>query len=126
MPETPKHSLWMAIAERVVSFLFVFAVAFIWVGSTRQKVNQKVGTLETEVQLLKEQAKERDKHITTMDLDGSVATKNFIINYNQEQAKQYDMLKRLSEQVSHLETMNWRLDRLEREERKNNGKTNAP
>jgi hypothetical protein len=114
MPETPKHSLWMGIAERVVSFAAVFAVAFMWVGSARTKVNQKVTTLEIEMAELKAERKEQGEKITHMDLDGSVATKNFITNYNQEQAKQYEMLKRLSEQVSHLETMNWRLDRIER------------
>jgi hypothetical protein len=114
MPETPKHSLWMGIAERVVSFAAVFAVAFMWVGSARTKVNQKVTTLELEMAELKAERKEQADKITHMDLDGSVATKNFITNYNAEQAKQYDMLKRLSEQVSHLETMNWRLDRVER------------
>jgi hypothetical protein len=67
-----------------------------------------------EVGELKAERKEQADKITRMDLDGSVATKNFITNYNAEQAKQYDMLKHLSEQVSHLETMTWRLERLER------------
>jgi hypothetical protein len=53
-------------------------------------------------------------------LDGSVATKNFITNYTKEQAQQYEMFKHLQEQVSHLETMNWRIERLEREVKNHN------
>lgn len=115
MPEAlNKHSVLLGIAERVVSFLAVFAVAFIWVGSARTKVNQKVTTLEQEMADFKTEWKELNKHITTMDLDGSVATKNFITNYNKEQAQQYERLKHLEDQVGHLESLTWRLDRIER------------
>jgi hypothetical protein len=115
MPEElNKHSILLGIAERVVSFLAVFAVAFIWVGSARTKVNQKVTTLELEVAELKIEREKQGEKITHMDLDGSVATKNFITNYSKEQAQQYEMFKDLQGKVSHLETMQWRLERLER------------
>jgi hypothetical protein len=49
-----------------------------------------------------------------MDLEGSVATKNFITHYNKEQAQQYEQLKALQTEVKHLETMEWRLGKIER------------
>jgi flagellar basal body-associated protein FliL len=115
MPEeTKKRSIWIGIAERVVSFMVVFAIAFMWVGSTRQKVQQKVLTLETEMAAWKTEWKEASKHITKMDLEGSVATKNFIANYDKKQSGQDEELKKLREEVNHLELMKAQIDRLER------------
>lgn len=115
MPEeTHKRSIWLGIAERIVSFLAVFAIAFMWVGSTRQKVQQKVLTLEAEVATLKQEWKAELQHITKMDLEGSVATKNFIANYDKKQATQDDTIKELRKEVNHLELMKSQIDRLER------------
>jgi hypothetical protein len=115
MPEAAqRRSIWLGIAERVVSFLAVFAIAFMWVGSTRQKVQQKVLTLETEMAAWKAEWKEASKHITKMDLEGSVATKNFIANYDKKQTTQDEQLKNLQEEVNHLELMKAQIDRLER------------
>ena len=115
MPEeTHKRSIWLGIAERVVSFMAVFAIAFMWVGSTRQKVQQKVLTLEAEMAAWKAEWKEANKHITRMDLEGSVATKNFIANYDKKQATQDETIKELRTEVNHLELMKSQIDRLER------------
>lgn len=112
--ELQKRSVWMGIVERAVSFAVVFAVAFIWVGSTRQKVQQKVTTLENDMNAWKQEWKEASKHITAMDLEGSVATKNFIANYDRKQATQDATIKEIQTEVRHLEAMQWRLERLER------------
>ena len=115
MPEEiKKRSIWLGVAERVVSFLAVFAIAFMWVGSTRQKVQQKVLTLEADMTAWKAEWKEKDKYITKMDLEGSVATKNFIANYEKKQASQDATIKEIQGEVRHLELMKAQIDRLER------------
>ena len=41
--------------------------------------------------------KEKDKYITKMDLEGSVATKNFIHNYERKQASQDATVKEIQD-----------------------------
>ncbi len=48
-----------------------------------------------------------------MDLEGSVATKNFIRIYDTEEAKQDKQIEKLQDEVKHLETMKLRIERLE-------------
>jgi hypothetical protein len=110
MPEESKRSqLWMGIGIQLVSFVVWAIIAIFFLGGSRQKMV----TLGRDMDNWKVEWKERDKQITRMDLEGSVATKNFIHNYEKEQAKQYERLKHLEDQVGHLETMTLRIDRLE-------------
>jgi hypothetical protein len=83
-------------------------------GRKTAEGRQKVTTLETDMAAWKSEWKERDKYITKMDLEGSVATKNFIAAYEKEQAKQYGIMKELQTEVSHLDKVELRLDNLER------------
>ena len=99
----------MGIGIQLVSFVVWAIVAIFFLGGSRQKMV----TLGRDMENWKQEWKERDKQITRMDLEGSVATKNFIHQYDKEQAKQYDRLKHLEDQVGHLETMTLRIDRLE-------------
>lgn len=108
-----KRSLWTGVGIQLVSFIVWGIIAVFLLGGSRQKMVN----LGNDMAAWKVEWKERDKQITRMDLEGSVATKNFIENYNKEQAKQYERLKHLEEQVGHLETMEYRIERLEREEK---------
>jgi hypothetical protein len=110
MPEEHKRSqLWMGIGIQLVSFVVWAIVAIFLLGGSRQKMV----TLGRDMDQWKTEWKERDRQITRMDLEGSVATKNFILNYDKEQAKQYERLKHLEDQVGHLESMEMRINRLE-------------
>jgi hypothetical protein len=111
MPEDSKRSqLWMGIGIQLVSFVVWAIIAIFFLGGSRQKMV----TLGRDMDQWKQEWKERDKHITKMDLEGSVATKNFVTQYEKEQAKQYERLKHLEDEVSHLETMELKIDRLEK------------
>lgn len=111
--EERKHSLWMGIGEKVISFVVGVVVAAFLLGGARQRVN----TLGKEMDAWKIEWKEKDKHITAMDLEGSVATKNFVAQYNKEQAVQNTIIKELQSEVRHLETMDLRIKRLEEHDR---------
>jgi hypothetical protein len=63
---------------------------------------------------LQEERKAELKHITAMDLEGSVATKNFINQYEKDQTKQWEQLKYQQTEINHLELMKAQIDRLER------------
>jgi hypothetical protein len=114
-PNNRKH-LWMGVGEKVISFTIGVIVAAFFLGGARAKIQ----TLGRDMDNWKIEWKEREKQITRMDLEGSVATKNFINNYEKEQAQQYQRLKHLEEQVNHLESMNLRIERLEREMKNHN------
>jgi hypothetical protein len=101
--------MWASIGEKVISFVVGVIIAAFFLGGARQKV----ATLGKEMDAWKVEWKERNQQITRMDLEGSVATKNFITNYDKEQAKQYERIKHLEDQVSHLPTIELKIDRLE-------------
>jgi hypothetical protein len=110
-----KHNVWFGIGEKVVSFVIGVVIASFFLGGARARVQN----LGRDMENWKTEWKERDKDITRMDLEGSVATKNFINHYNDEQRKQYSRLDKLEEQTSHLETLEHRMEQLER--KLNNG-----
>ena len=101
MPEERQHSIWVGIGIQLVSFIVWAVIAIFFLGGSRQKMV----TLGRDMDQWKMEWKERDKQITRMDLEGSVATKNFIQNYDKEQAKQYERLKHLEDEVNHLDQM---------------------
>jgi hypothetical protein len=117
--EPHKRSMWMGIGEKVVSFVVGVIIASFFLGGARARVQN----LGRDMEAWKVEWKERDKDITRMDLEGSVATKNFIHNYEKEQAKQYERLQKLEEEVSHLDEFKLRIERLERN---HNQKTTPP
>jgi uncharacterized membrane-anchored protein YhcB (DUF1043 family) len=104
-----KRSMWVGIGEKVVSFVVGVIVAAFILGGARVKVQ----TLGREMDSWKTEWKEKEKQITRMDLEGSVATKNFIANYDKEQAKQYERLKHLEDEVNKLDKLELRVERLE-------------
>ena len=108
MPD--KRSLWTGIGIQLVSFIVWAVIAIFFLGGSRQKMV----TLAKDMAEWKEEWKAEKAHITKMDLEGSVATKNFVHQYEREQAKQYDRIKALEDEVRHLETMSLRIDRLEK------------
>jgi hypothetical protein len=110
MPD--KRSLWTGIGIQLVSFIVWAIIAIFFLGGSRQKMV----TLGREMDDWKLEWKEREKQITRMDLEGSVATKNFIHNYDKEQAKQYERLKHLEDEVNHLDSLELRIERLEKRE----------
>lgn len=105
------------IVEKVTYYGALLIVGIFYVGGTRQKVQQKITSLEDKVAIIEQHEKEQNELITKMNLQGSVATTNFINNYELEQGKQYKRLDKLEEQNSHLENLSYRIKRLE-EERK--------
>jgi hypothetical protein len=111
MPEEShkRSSILMGIGIQLVSFVVWAIVAIFLLGGSRQKMV----TLGRDMENWKTEWKERDKQITRMDLEGSVATKNFILNYDKEQHKQYERLQKLEAEVAHLEAMELRIQRLE-------------
>jgi hypothetical protein len=106
---TDKKSFFLALGQQVLSFVVGLVVAVFFLGGARVKMQ----TLGKEMEAWKSEWKERDRHITKMDLEGSVATKNFVIQYEKEQAKTYEHMTKLQEEVNHLDKMELRIDRLE-------------
>lgn len=109
MSEGTKH-LWMGIGEKVISFVVGVILASFVLGGARQRVT----TLGKEMDAWKLEWKDRDKHITKMDLEGSVATKNFVVQYDKDQNKLHEQLKHLEAEVSHLDEYKLRIERLEK------------
>jgi hypothetical protein len=112
MPEdNHKRSLWLGVGEKVISFVVGVIVAAFLLGGARQRVN----TLGKDMAEWKEEWKAEKQHITKMDLEGSVATKNFVHQYEKEQSKQYERIQKLEEEVKHIRTIELRIDRLEKQ-----------
>jgi hypothetical protein len=105
-----KHNVWFGIGEKVVSFVIGLVIASFFLGGARQRVS----SLGKDWDEWKLEWKDWKQQITRMDLEGSVATKNFVNHYNEEQRKQYMRLDKLEEQTSHLETLEHRLEVVER------------
>ena len=107
--DSNKRSLWTGIGIQLVSFIVWAVIAIFFLGGSRQKMV----TLGKDMEAWKVEWKEEKQHITKMDLEGSVATKNFVHQYEREQAKQYDRIQKLEIEVAHLEAMELRINRLE-------------
>lgn len=115
MPEESAKRSWILEVGRWASTVVVTLIlASFLLGGKREKVSQKITTLEIEVGDLKTAWKKELEHITRMDLEGSVATKNFIAGYDRKQAAQDQTIKEIQSEVRHLELMNDKINRLER------------
>src|SRR4249920_3794329 len=86
-----KRSLWTGIGIQLVSFIVWAVIAIFFLGGSRQKMV----TLGKDMAEWKQEWKDEKQHMTKMDLEGSVATKNFVHQYEREQAKQYERLQKL-------------------------------
>jgi hypothetical protein len=102
-PDPQKHSTRVAVVSALVSLVLSIVFAAYIVGQRTGKV--------LEIDRWKDKTAPR---IEEMDLGGSIATKNFIKIYDTEQAKQYKRIEKLEEEVSHLEAMQLRIERLEK------------
>jgi hypothetical protein len=104
MPDDPqKHSTRVAVVSALVSLVLSIVFAAYIVGQRTGKV--------LEIERWKNETAPR---IEKMDLEGSVATKNFIKTYEAEQAKQYKRIELLETEVHHLDTFELRISRLEK------------
>lgn len=102
MNDPQKHSTRVAIVSALVSLVLSIVFAAYIVGQRTGKV--------LEIDKWKSDTAPR---IEKMDLEGSVATKNFIKVYDSDQAKQYKRIEKLEDEVRHLEVMQLRIERLE-------------
>jgi hypothetical protein len=98
-----KHSTRVAVVSALVSLVLSIVFAAYIVGQRTGKV--------LEIDRWKTDTAPR---IEKMDLEGSVATKNFVKTYETDQAQQYKRIEKLEDKVSHLETIQLRIERLEK------------
>jgi hypothetical protein len=105
-----KH-LWAGIAKQALSFIVGVVVAAFILGKNSQKVNDVLLWKADVTQRWKSDVAPR---IERMDRQGSISFENFKTNYDAEQAKQYKRLERLETEVAHLETLNFRVDKMEK------------
>jgi hypothetical protein len=105
-----KHSMWVGIWQAALGlFIGIIVSAFIFgrqAGDLRQKINDVVAWKA-----------ESQPRIERIDRGGSISFENFKTHYDEEQGKQYKRLEKLEEQVGHLETLNFRVDILEKNHR---------
>jgi hypothetical protein len=105
--ESSRHPIWTGVATGVITFVLT-AIATIFL------FGRQIGSLRQELDDLVSWKKEAAPAITRIDRSGSLSFENFRVNYDKEQGKQYERIQKLEEEVSHLEAMNLRIDRLER------------
>jgi hypothetical protein len=98
-----KHSTRVAIVSALVSLVLSIVFAAYIVGQRTGKVLE-----------LERWKNETAPRIEKMDLEGSVATKSFIRIYESDQAKQYKRLEKVEDEVGHLDAIQLRIERLER------------
>lgn len=103
MTEDSSHSTRVAIISAAVSFFLSCVFAAYVVG-------QRTGKL-LDVEKWRTESAPR---IERMDAQGTLSQQYFLKSYAEEQGKQYKRLEKLEESVSHLETMEWRIDKLEK------------
>src|SRR5580765_1743471 len=102
MADEQRHSTRVAIVSALVSLVLSIVFAAYIVGQRTGKV--------LEIDRWKEHTAPR---IEKMDLEGSVATKNFVKTYDADQAKQYKRIDLLETEVHHIDTLELRIERLE-------------
>jgi hypothetical protein len=102
-----KGSLWVGIWQAALGlFVGLIVSSFIFgrsTGDLRQKITDVV-----------EWKADTMPRIEKIDRGGSISFENFKQQYDKEQSQQYVEINKLKEAVSHLETMNLRINRLER------------
>jgi hypothetical protein len=109
MPQTlQKHSLLLGMGQAAVGlFVGLVVSAFIFGRST--------GDLRQKIQDVAQWKAEAQPRIERIDRGGSISFENFQKVYEAEQSKQYKRLEKLEEAISHLEAMELKIERLERD-----------
>ena len=98
-----KHSTRIALVSAAISFFLSAIFAAYIVGQRTGKILQ-----------IEAWQKETAPRIERMDREGTVSFGFFKSTYEDEQSKQYKRLEELEKQSRHIETMELRIDRLER------------
>jgi hypothetical protein len=110
MSDDSKHLL-VGVGKQILSGLVGAIVAAFLLGGARQKIvtlNKEWETWNTAWN------SHHAPRIERMDSQGTTSFQFWKGSYEKEQAQQYDRIKKLEEEVSHLETMTLRIDRLEK------------
>jgi hypothetical protein len=110
MNEPEKHPTRIAIVSASVSFFLSAIFAAYIVGQRTGKVLD-----------IEKWRNETAPRIERIDAQGTLSFQHWRTGYEAEQAKQYKRLEKLEEEASHLDAMNLRIERLERN---HNGKPN--
>ncbi len=108
----PNKDLWIGVGKQILSFVVGIVVAAFILGRNSQKINEMISWKQEATQRWKTDVAPR---IERMDRQGSISFDNFHKQYEKEQANQYARLQKLEDEVNHLETMNLRIDRLEKQ-----------
>jgi hypothetical protein len=108
MNEQPlRHPVWTGAAAGIVTFILT-AIATIFL------FGRQIGSLRQELNDLVAWKKEAAPAITRIDRSGSLSFENFKAVYDKEQSKQYERIQKLEEEGRHIQTIELRLDRLEK------------
>jgi hypothetical protein len=111
--DTPhKHSLWVGVGEKVISFVVGLIVAAFFLGGARARV----AALGKDMDAWKEEWKVERDHIYKMDREGSLSFHNFYENYKQEQNKQYTHMAELHKDVKPIPHLEYRIQQLEKKD----------
>jgi hypothetical protein len=119
MPDgsTSNHgkALWIGVGKQILTFAAgVVAAAFI-LGTARQKVNDVIAW-KAEVA----------PRIERMDRQGSLSFEQFHIQYEKEQALQYERLKELEKEGRQIDVMKQKIEALERAQLDRNPRYQPP
>ena len=107
----PNKELWVGIGRQFITFIAgVICAAFI-LGRNSQKINAMIDWQKDVTQRYKSDVGPR---IERMDRQGSISFDNFHKQYEKDQATQNGRIGKLEDEVRHLETMQLRIERLER------------
>lgn len=102
-------NFWMGVMGGLVTFILtVIATIFLF--------GRQVGTLRQELNDVARWKLEAGPRIERMDRGGSISFENFKTTYDLEQAKQYKRLEELEKEVKHIQTIELRIERLEKRE----------
>lgn len=109
--EEHRKSLWMGIGEKVISFVIGIVIASFFLGGARQRVT----TLGKEWDDWNTSWKTvHNPRLERMDSQGTLSFQHWKGSYDKEQTQQYGRIQKVEDAVSHLEAMELRIERLER------------
>ena len=99
----------MGVMGSIVTFVLTLIATIFLFG-------RQVGTLRQELNDVARWKAEAGPRIERMDRGGSISFENFKTTYDIEQAKQYKRLEELEKEVKHIQTIELRLERLEKQQ----------
>lgn len=119
MPDggTSNHSktVWITVAKAVFPFAGGIIAAVFVLGTARQKINDVIAW-KLEVA----------PRIERMDRQGSLSFEQFHIQYEKEQAQQYERLKELERESRQIDVMKQKIESLERAQLDRNPRYQPP